>query len=55
MAPVSRPRLAGAVGYVRLFPAHAVSIATLLFFIFLGRSFRGKGGRIPRVNTGLDG
>ena len=53
MAPVSRPRLAGAAGFLRLFAAHAVSIATIL--IFLGRRFRGKGGRIPRVNTELNG
>ena len=34
VAPVSRPRLAGAAGFLRLFPAHAVSIATI--FIFFG-------------------
>ena len=53
VVPVSRPRLAGAAGFLRLFPAHAVSIATILFF--LGRRFRGKGGWIPRVNTELNG
>ena len=31
---VSRPRLAGVTGFLRLFPAHAVSIATI--FIFFG-------------------
>lgn len=52
VASVSRPRLAGAAGFLRLFPAHAVSIATIL--IFLGRGFSGKGGRVPRVNTELN-
>ena len=42
VSSVSRPCLAGAAGFLRLFPAHAVSIATI--FIFLGRRFRGKGG-----------
>ena len=53
VVPVSRPRLAGAAGFMRLVPAHAGSIATI--FTFLGRRFRGKGGRIPRVNTELNG
>ena len=53
VVPVSRPRLAGAAGFLRLFPAHAVSIATI--FIFLGRRFREKSGWIPRVNTELNG
>ena len=39
---VSRPRLAGVTGFLRIFPAHAVPIATVL--IFLGRRFRRKGG-----------
>ena len=26
-----------------------------LFLFFIGRSFRGEGGRIPRVNTELNG
>ena len=34
VVPVSRPRPAGAAGFLRLFPAHAVSIATI--FIFFG-------------------
>ena len=50
---ICAPRLAGAAGFLRLFPAHAVSIATILFF--WGRRFRGKGGWIPRVNTELNG
>lgn len=35
VALVSRPRLAGVAGFLRLFPAHAVSTATLFNF-FLG-------------------
>ena len=32
MALVSRPRLAGVAGFLRFFPAYAVSIATVLIF-----------------------
>ena len=32
VAPVSRPRLAGVTGFLRLFPAHSVPIATVLIF-----------------------
>ena len=39
---VSRPRMAGVTGFLRLLPAHAVPIATVLFF--WGRRFRRKGG-----------
>ena len=39
---VSRPRLAGVTGFLRVFPAHAVPIATVL--IFLGRRSWRKGG-----------
>ena len=39
---VSRSRLAGVTGLLKLFPAHAVPIATVL--IFLGRRFCRKGG-----------
>ena len=38
---VSRPRLARVTGYLRIFPMHAVPLATVLFF--LGRRFRRKG------------
>ena len=39
---VSRPRLARVTGFLRISPAHAVPIATVL--IFLDRRFRRKGG-----------
>ena len=44
--PVSRPRLTGTAGLLKLFPAHAISIASILFF---GRRFRGKGGYSSRA------
>ena len=33
VVPVSRPRLTGAAIFLRLFPAHAVSIATIYFWV----------------------
>ena len=53
MVSVSRPRLAGAAGIFQTF-SRARSF-DCYHFIFLGRRFRGKGGRIPRINTELNG
>lgn len=53
MTLVSRPRLAGVAGFLRLFPAYTVSTATLFNF-FGGRRFHRKGGGILRVITELN-
>ena len=39
---VSRPRLAGVTGFLRISPAHAVPIATVL--VLVARRFHRKGG-----------